>query len=84
VIEDNTIIGNSNGIFLAASAHGNIIRGNLVAGNPPVQVSVDHPPGSPPPPGPGVDILSLAPAAANTFDGNICLSSVNGPCPALK
>ncbi len=53
---------------------GNIIRGNLVAGNPPVQMSVDHTANG------GSDIRNLATAGANAFLGNICLTSLNAPC----
>jgi parallel beta-helix repeat protein len=77
VIEDNTAVGNANGIFLAVGVQGNIIRGNLVTGNPAVQVSVDNPSSS------GVDIRNLATAGANAFEGNICLTSLNAPCPSL-
>lgn len=78
MIEDNTVVGNSNGIFLAAGVLGNVIRRNLVVGNPAVQVDLDHPDAS------GVDIKNLADDGANTFRGNICLTSVNAPCPAVQ
>jgi parallel beta-helix repeat protein len=78
VIEDNTVVGNSNGIFLAAGVQGNTFRRNLVVGNPAVQVDLDHPDVS------GVDIKNLADPGANTFTGNICVTSVNGPCPAVE
>jgi hypothetical protein len=42
-----------------------------------VQVSVDHT-GNP-----GFDIKNLATAGANAFEGNICLTSVNAPCPSV-
>jgi parallel beta-helix repeat protein len=77
LVEGNEISGNANGVFLAAGVQGNIIRGNTIVGNPPVQVSVDHTSDS------GVDIKNLAAVGANTFDGNICLSGTNAPCPAL-
>jgi parallel beta-helix repeat protein len=77
VIEDNTVVGNSNGIFLAAGVQGNVIRRNLIVGNPPVQVDLDHASAS------GVDIKNLADDGANTFRGNRCLTSVNAPCPAI-
>jgi len=78
VIEENTVVGNTNGIFLAAGVQGNVIRRNLIIGNPPVQVAVDHTSTS------GVDIKNLADDGANTFRGNICLTSVNAPCPAVE
>ena len=34
VVEDNTAIGNVNGIYLAAGVQRNLIRRNLVTGNP--------------------------------------------------
>jgi parallel beta-helix repeat protein len=74
VIEDNTIIGNTNGIFLAQGVQGNIFRGNLIVGNPPVQVTIDHGPSG------GADILNMASDGANAFEGNVCLTSVNAPC----
>jgi hypothetical protein len=42
-----------------------------------VQTDVDHPADS------GVDILNLATAGDNAFEGNICMTSVNAPCSSL-
>jgi parallel beta-helix repeat protein len=78
LIEDNTITGNTNGIVLVDGVEGNIIRRNVVAGNPPVQVSASFPDDA------GVDIKNLASPDANTFRNNHCLTSVNAPCPALR
>jgi parallel beta-helix repeat protein len=75
-IEDNEILGNANGIFLTAGVRGNTFRGNTIVGNPPVQVAVDHTVDG------GFDIKNLADADANTFEGNICMTSVNAPCPS--
>jgi hypothetical protein len=47
-------------------------------GNPGVEVSVDHASASS-----GFDVRNLATVGANTFLANICLTSVNGPCPAV-
>lgn len=55
---------------------GNVIRRNLIVGNPPVQVDLDHTSTI------GVDIRNLADDGANTFQANVCLTSVNAPCPA--
>jgi len=77
LIEDNTVVGNSNGIFVAAGVKGNTFRRNLIVGNPPLQVAVDHSPST------GVDIKNAADDGANTFTGNVCMSSVNAPCPAI-
>jgi hypothetical protein len=57
-----------NGIFLTAGVQGNTIRGNIVVGNPPVQVDVDHISNR------GFDIKNLATAGANTFEENVCLT----------
>jgi parallel beta-helix repeat protein len=77
VVEGNTIVGNTNGIFLASGVQGNIFHGNLVTGNPPVQISLDSPSTS------GLDIKNLADPGANAFEGNICLTSANAPCPSV-
>jgi hypothetical protein len=78
VIVDNVVTGNTNGIvILSPAAEGNLIGRNLVVGNPPVQIPVDHP-GTV-----GVDIRNLAPADANTLEDNICLSGVNVECPKV-
>ena len=76
LVEDNTIVGNSNGIYLQPTAVTNIFRRNLVMGNPPIQVAVNDPASN------GFDIWNLSPAGANTFQANVCLTSVNAPCPA--
>ena len=68
VVEENTVFGNSNGLFLTATVQGNIIRHNIFLGNPAVQVSVDNPSGS------GVDIKNLADVGANAFEGNACVT----------
>jgi parallel beta-helix repeat protein len=77
LVEDNTILGNTNGIFLVAGAQGNTFRSNLVMGNPAVQVSLDNRSSS------GYDIKNLADPGLNTFDSNVCLTSVNAPCPSM-
>jgi parallel beta-helix repeat protein len=78
VIEHNTITGNTNGVVMTSTAQGNIIRRNLVVGNPPIQIDLDHSSAK------GVDIKNQAPSGANTFQGNRCLTAVNAPCPAVK
>lgn len=77
VVEQNTILGNSNGLFLTATVQGNVIRDNLITGNPAVQVSSDNPTGG------GLDIKNLAPVGANTFLGNICQTATNATCGLL-
>ena len=77
VIEDNEVLGNTNGIIVVAGVEGTIIRRNVVAGNPPLQVSNSFPGEQ------GVDIRNGATAGATTFKDNICLTGVNAPCPAV-
>jgi hypothetical protein len=55
------------------------IRGNVVVGNPPIQQSNSLPAAT------GVDIWDQsAPGNNNSFSGNMCLTAVNAPCPALS
>jgi hypothetical protein len=69
-------MGNTNGIVvLNGSAQGNLILRNLVIGNPPVQVSVDHPGTG------GVDIRNLSAPNVNTIQDNVCLTAQNADCP---
>jgi parallel beta-helix repeat protein len=77
IVEDNTVIGNTNGLYMTAGVQGNIIRRNLLEGNPPVQVAVDHSANI------GFDIKNLADPGANIFVGNICATSLNAPCPSV-
>ena len=62
---------------MTATVQGNIIRRNLVVGNPPVQMAVDHAANV------GYDIKNKASVGANVFHNNVCLTSLNAPCPAL-
>ena len=71
-------MGNTNGLFMTAGVRGNVIRRNLIVGNPPVQLDLDHTSTS------GLDIKNLADDGANTFQGNICLTAVNAPCPVAR
>lgn len=79
VIEDNRIGGNINGLLIFPAAVRNVIRRNVIAGNPPVQVSVTA--GTPV----GVDIRDASPANSNTFRANHCITyeglTMPPPCP---
>ena len=81
IIEENSIGGNINGILLYPLTTGNVIRRNLIAGNPPVQVSVTA--GTPV----GADIRDASPPGANTFSENHCITYEGGstppPCPGF-
>ena len=70
------MVGNTNGLFLTATVQGNIVRRNLIIGNSPVQMDLDHTANK------GFDIKNLAPPGQNSFMGNVCLTAMNGPCPA--
>jgi parallel beta-helix repeat protein len=78
-IEDNTIGGNTNGVLLQPNAVGNVVRGNIIAGNPPSQVSRTF--------GAliGADIKdeSTVPGTGtrNTIEKNWCITYI-GPGPA--
>jgi hypothetical protein len=64
-------------LYVVAGVQGNVFRRNAFHGNPPVQVAVDHPAGS------SFDIKNLADDGKNLFEDNLCLTSVNAPCPAV-
>jgi parallel beta-helix repeat protein len=76
-IESNTVIGNTNGIFLSAQSRRTVVRQNTVLGNTSIQVGNTYPQTR------AVDILNLAPAGEVTFEGNLCGTAVNAPCPAV-
>ena len=80
VIEENGIGGNTNGILIQLGSSGNTIRRNIIAGNPPIQVSVASGAAV------GFDIMNLAPAGANSFQENLCLTYSGvapAACPAI-
>lgn len=79
LIERNKIGGNLNGVFIASSTQGgNVIRRNIIAGNPPAQVATEF--AFPV----GADIRDLSTPGANTFEDNRCLTFLGAgpsPCP---
>jgi len=71
-------VGNTNGIVILPPATITVVRGNIAVGNPPIQQSTGVSGSA------GVDIWNQAPAGANNvFDRNICVTSLNAPCPTL-
>jgi hypothetical protein len=83
LIEKNKIGGNLNGVLIMASTQGgNIIRRNIIAGNPPVQVSNAFGASV------GADIQDLATPGANTLEDNQCLTYMGSvepaPCPRVS
>jgi parallel beta-helix repeat protein len=77
-IEQNTVAGNTNGIYIAAGAVDNVVRENVVVGNPAIQSAATRPESR------AVDILNLAPASQTRFERNVCVTSVNAPCPVVN
>jgi hypothetical protein len=79
VVAENNIGGNINGILLFPNAVRNLIRHNVIAGNPPVQVFAEAGPAT------GVDIRDASPANANRFEKNHCITyqgaTTPAPCP---
>jgi hypothetical protein len=71
------VTGNTNGIVIAAGARDNLVRDNTVVGNPAIQSANTLPAAT------AVDILNLSPAGATTFERNVCVTSMNAPCPAV-
>ncbi|MGH9174309.1 MAG: hypothetical protein ACRD1H_08120 [Vicinamibacterales bacterium] len=78
VIELNVVSGNTNGILLGAGSRETLIRSNTVVGNPAIQVGNTRPDAR------AVDILNLAPDGQTTFERNVCVTSVNAPCPVTS
>ena len=87
LIEKNEFGGNINGLYLGAELApdlptGNIIRRNVILGNPPVQVSNDHGKAI------GADIQDMSAPGSNTFEDNRCLTyagqTAPAPCPNIS
>lgn len=81
LIEENQMGGNANGILDFDTSHGNVIRRNVLVGNPAAEVRVEHPERD------GADIHDLhATAGANTYEDNLCLTYSGpgtAPCPNI-
>jgi parallel beta-helix repeat protein len=81
LVERNKIGGNLNGVYIASSTQGgNVIRRNVIAGNPPAQISMEFGAGI------GADIRDLSTPGANTFEDNRCLTYLGAgpsPCPDI-
>lgn len=77
LVEQNSAVGNTNGIVIFAAATNTTVRGNVAVGNPPVQQSVGTP-GSV-----GVDLWDQSTPGQTRFDRNVCVTGVNAPCSGL-
>jgi parallel beta-helix repeat protein len=76
-IEENTISGNTNGLYITAGARNTLVRNNVIVGNPAIQV------GSAQPDARALDIVNLAAPGETKFERNVCLTAVNAPCPVV-
>ncbi|HUD64301.1 MAG TPA: hypothetical protein VMQ17_06980 [Candidatus Sulfotelmatobacter sp.] len=83
VVEENRIGGNMNGVYIGDTGDvGNVIRRNIVIGNPPAQVSTEF--------GAliGADIQDMSTPGTNTLEDNRCLTyngaEVPAPCPRIS
>ena len=76
VIEDNSVTANTNGVYIESGALNNVIRNNVIVGNPAIQSSNTRPAVT------AVDILNLGAAGRTTFERNVCVTATNAPCPA--
>jgi parallel beta-helix repeat protein len=76
-IDENTIAGNTNGLYITAGARNTQVRNNVIVGNPAIQV------GSAQPDARALDIVNLAAPGETKFERNVCLTAVNAPCPVV-
>lgn len=77
MVDSNTVMGNTQGIYVAEGARATTVRENTVVGNPPIQTANDRRDNR------ALDIVNLAPIGETTFERNVCLSAVNAPCPVI-
>jgi parallel beta-helix repeat protein len=78
VIEGNSVTGNTQGIFIAATARDTTIRDNTVIGNPAIHVGATNASVR------TADIVNLAPEGQTRFERNVCVTGVNAPCPIVS
>jgi hypothetical protein len=83
LVENNRIGGNINGVYLGGGGQvtGNIIRRNIIAGNPAAQVLTTFGASI------GADIQDHSSSGANSFEENYCLTYAGAgpsPCPNLR
>jgi parallel beta-helix repeat protein len=81
LIEKNQIGGNLNGVYIDSSGDaGNVVRRNVIAGNPPAQVSTTFGVAI------GADIQDMSSPGSNVFEDNRCLTYAGAgasPCPSV-
>jgi parallel beta-helix repeat protein len=76
-IDENTVSGNTNGLYITAGAVNTVVRNNVIVGNPAIQV------GNAQPEARALDIVNLAAPGETKFERNLCLTAVNAPCPVV-
>jgi parallel beta-helix repeat protein len=74
-IDENTIAGNTNGLYITAGARNTQVRRNVIVGNPAI--------GSAQSDVRALDIVNLAAPGETKFERNVCLTAVNAPCPVV-
>jgi hypothetical protein len=85
IIEENGIGGNIIGLALfpisaTLTPTGNLIRKNVIVGNPPIEVSAGNPAINPV----GADIRDFSAPGSNTFEDNLCITYTGAsPSPCL-
>jgi parallel beta-helix repeat protein len=77
VLDQNTMSGNTHGLFITAAARNVTVRGNVIVGNAGIQAQNTRPDQR------HYDIMNLAPTGQAVFERNVCHTSVNAPCPTL-
>ena len=78
LIEENSVTGNTQGIFIGPGARDTTIRDNTVIGNPAIQVGAANANVR------TADIVNMAPEGQTRFERNVCVSGVNAPCPVVS
>ena len=79
-VSENIITGNVTGIHISGASVDNLVYRNIIAGNPPIQISVNVPEFR------GFDIRNFSPEGANTILENSCLTysgAGRSPCPSI-
>lgn len=77
IVEENTISGNTNGLYITSGARQTLVRSNTIVGNPDIQTANTYPGAR------ALDIVNLAPSGETTVERTICVTALNAPCPVL-
>ena len=77
-VDTNLVTGNTNGIYIGAAVGQNLVRDNIVVGNPPIQVGNTRPEVR------ALDIVNLSPPERTIFQRNKCVTALGAPCPVIS